>query len=526
MLRIIPNHPAIVLHLLCAVIVAGCASLPDDIERPVSHTVVAEEGHLAELLTPYRKAHPGKSGFLLLDRGDQAFAARVAMADLAEETLSAQYFLWQDDLSGNVLAQAVVNAADRGVKVRLLLDDLGAKGRDWQLTVLDAHPNVEMRIFNPFAQRATWDRLRRTGEFVVRASKLNHRMHNKIFTVDGQAAIVGGRNIGDYYFGVSDHYNFRDLDVLTVGPVAVEVGDAFDAYWNSPWAYPVSALSGNKKVDKQDDQDAREQLQKAVAERSRIQAILPDESRSIDEQLQAFAEQLIWADAEVIYDMPDKVSGEDLEDQPISAVTERLYELGAGLQEELLVETAYFIPRKDGVNALASLVSRGVTVKVLTNSLASNNHASAHSGYRRYRKSMVAAGINLFELSRNAAATPEHTFADHPDAFLGLHSKAAVFDRRSVFIGTLNLDPRSIVLNTEMGLLVHSETLAEQVAKAFERDMAIDNSWRISVNDKNKIRWTMETDGRSVTSKNEPEASLYRKMLSWIAAILPIEGQL
>lgn len=521
-----PRFINIFSRLVALAVLTGCASLPEDVEREESLTVVAKQGHLAELLEPYKASHPGESGFFILDRGDQAFAARMAMAELAEESISAQYFIWKRDLSSLVLAQAVLDAADRGVNVRLLLDDFDTKGgRDWEFTVLDAHPNIELRIFNPFAVRSKLTPLRKRGEFVVKASRLNNRMHNKIFMVDGQAAIVGGRNIGDEYFGVSDNFNFRDLDLLAVGPVAKKVGNAFDTYWNSEWAYPVSALK-TKKVTRDEDQRHRQLLHELTADVARIEAILPDSSRSLDERLTAFADNLIWAESEVIYDVPEKVSGEGLEDQPVSLVTARLYELGATLENELLVETAYFIPRRDGVSALASLVDKGVDVRVLTNSLASNNHASAHSGYRRYRKSLVESGIKMFELSRYAAATPEHRFVDEPDAFLGLHSKAAVFDRKSVFIGTLNLDPRSIVLNTEMGLLVHSEALAEELARSMERDMAAENSWRVRLSDSNLVRWTIQRDGETVIEKNEPDASLYRKAISWIAGLLPIEGQL
>jgi len=521
----LPEHYRKIAILIVAVGLSSCATLPKDVERPESFTVIADKGHLAELLDPYQDKHPGKSGFLLLDKGDTAFAARMAMAGLAEETLAAQYFIWKHDQTGLLLAQAVLNAADRGVQVRLLLDDFDLEGRDRQLSALDAHPNIELRIFNPFANRTGWIPFRRQGEFLFRATRLNHRMHNKIFMVDGQAAIVGGRNIGDEYFGVAKTFNFRDLDLLGTGPIAAAVGDAFDHYWNSDWAYPISALKV-EPVSREVGERERKKLANRVADQSRIAAILPDTSRSIDEQLQNFAEQLTWADAEVIYDDPDKVTERKFDEQPVSTVTKRLTTLGKALNQELLVESPYFIPRQNGVEVLGEIVAKGVDVRVLTNSLASNNHASAHSGYRRYRKSLVESGIEMFELSRSAEITPDHRFADVPNAFLGLHSKAAVFDRKAVFIGTLNLDPRSMVLNTEMALLVNSESLAEQVASIIELDMAAENSWHVSINEHNRVRWTMQRDGVTVTEKNEPEAGLMQKAISWIAAILPIEDQL
>ncbi len=522
----LPERYRKILILIVAAGLSSCATLPKDAERPESFTVIANKGHLAELLDPYQDKHPGKSGFLLLDKGDTAFAARMAMAELAEETLVAQYFIWKHDQTGLLLAQAVLDAADRGVQVRLLLDDFDIKGsKDKRLRALEIHPNIELRIFNPFANRTGWVPFRRQGEFLFRAAHLNHRMHNKIFMVDGQVAIVGGRNIGDEYFGVAKTFNFRDLDLLGTGPIAAAVGDAFDHYWNSDWAYPISALN-KKQISPEAGKRERQKLANWVADQTQIAAILPDTSRNIDERLQSLAEQLIWADAEVIYDDPDKVTERKLEEQPVSTVTKRLSALGDMLTQELLVETAYFIPRESGVEELEEMVAKGVDVRVLTNSLASNNHASAHSGYRRYRKSLVEGGIEMFELSRSAEITPDHRFADKPKAFLGLHSKAAVFDRKAVFIGTLNLDPRSMVLNTEMALLVNSEPLAEQVASAIEIDMAAENSWKVSINEHNRVRWTMQREGIMVIRKNEPEASLIRKAISWIAAILPIEGQL
>ncbi|MDH3590028.1 MAG: phospholipase D family protein, partial [Gammaproteobacteria bacterium] len=494
-----------------------------NISNPESYVMSeTDDSRLGTVFDVDVNAHTANSGFAILNDGREAFVARAGLADLAEHSIDAQYYLWNGDKAGQVLLEKLVAAAQRGVRVRILIDDTYAIGSDFEIAALDSLSNMEVRLFNPYAQRHKYAVFRRGFEFFTNLSRLNHRMHNKVFAVDNKVAIVGGRNIGDEYFGASETFNFRDLDLLAVGPVVGQVSAGFDQYWNSNWAYPASALT-KKTPSSEDTSVLLEKLRQSSGRYSELHKLLPTGESDSVTQLARLRDALIWAPAEVISDPPSKT--ENVDPEAPSVVTARLADILADTHTEVLAESAYFVPGRRGVERLNAIAGRGVAVKILTNSLASTNHAVAHTGYKRYRKALLAGGVQLFEVQPRARSRDRYTLDFAGDHSFGLHTKAVVFDRRVVFVGTLNLDPRSVNLNTEMGLVVYSELLAQRLAELMDDDMRPENSWQVSLQD-NKLSWTGEQDGQTVVYRSEPESRFGRKLTVFFASLFPIEKQL
>jgi len=413
------------------------------------------------------------SRFRFLESGRSALVARLSLVERAERSLDLQYYLIHADTSGRLLAHAILRAADRGVRVRVLLDDVDTAKHEAAIIGLDAHPNIQIRLFNPFAVRGD-NPLGRAAQFLG-DQRLNHRMHNKLFVADNLLAIAGGRNIGDEYFQADSPVAFHDLDVLAAGPVVGEMSAAFDRYWNSPYAVSVKAIPKPDKRRRLLEQ-VREGLERHLAELDQDTLF---EYMGLDALTgTAEGEMSPWlpGTAEFLSDPPQKVENDLLASQlPLA----RLLDKGLAVRRELLIASPYFVPGRVGVDLLAYLHGRGAAVRLLTNSIAATDVLVVHGGYAKYRQPMVLAGIELYELK---PAQEQHRFFRRlagGSSRTSLHSKVMVFDREAVYIGSMNLDPRSLLLNTESGLLIRGTALAERAAWFVEREMDPQASYRV-----------------------------------------------
>lgn len=502
---------------------SGCASLPDNVARNESHAVqdtaatILGRQSQAELL-----AHPGQSGFRPLSSGVDALLARVVLAEAAERSLDAQYYIWHDDLTGRIFADALLRAADRGVRVRVLLDDVGAAASDAVLLSLDSHPNIEIRLFNPVASR-TFRGLSMLGDF----SRVNRRMHNKAFVADNQAAILGGRNIGDEYFEASSEVAFGDLDVLTVGPVVAEVSTAFDQFWNAPSSYPITTLLG--RDNDSDDLSALRAELAAYIEANRDSPYVTRAGSRLAREAASGRYAYYWGKATLLYDDPSKISRAP--DATEGHLLPQFSGIGVQPRQELLIVSPYFVPGEAGVAWLRALVANGVRVTVLTNSLAATDVSAVHSGYQRYREALLEGGVVLYELKPGAVPLEK---ADQKTKAFGssrasLHAKTYVFDRSAVFIGSLNLDPRSVRLNTEIGVVCESAPMAEDIAGALEKNLD-SIAWRLErVADESgsaHIEWVEASADGERRYDSDPEVSAMRRLSVWFLGLLPIESQL
>ncbi len=493
----------------------GCAALPENLMQTPSYAIDPPKGSVAgQYFAAEILAHRGQSGHVLVPDGQEAFMVRNAMAGMAEKSLDIQYYLWETDTTGLLLIQQLVEAADRGVRVRLLLDDIHTEGQDFAIASLDVHPRIEIRLFNPFASRAI-----RAVDYLTDLSRINHRMHNKVFLMDNTVSVLGGRNISDHYFGMNEDSNFRDLDIISVGPSVQRVSEAFDEYWNSRHAVPIKALV-DENTNYSDLAEIRDIVSEQVAKLARK---LPYKPRETREQMQArfddIQSRLVWAPTRVLHDPVEKVNGAR------SVFAEIGVQLLPTLEKEFLIESSYLIPGNRGTAQLISLAERGVVVKALTNSLSSNDVIAAHAGYARYRKKLLDGGVQLYELRSDADLRRDlSVFGSKSHA--SLHSKTMVFDRKSVFIGSVNVDPRSRMLNTEIGLYITSPILAEQVAAQMEDAIAPQNSYKVSLDEDNDLVWISSQDGEVVTNSHEPHTSLLTRIMSKLVRILPIEKHL
>ena len=516
------------LRLLLAAVactwLAACAQgvPPASGQRPSSHFTGAADSPLARAYTP-----PGGdtalSGVAMLGDPLQALASRVLLARAAQRGLDVQVYIWRPDVSGQLLLHELWRAARRGVRVRLLLDDNGSAGMDIWLQALAAQPGVEVRLFNPFRQRE----FKLLG-YLTDFERLNRRMHDKSFTADSLATIVGGRNVGDMYFGGDATLLFSDLDLLALGPAARATARQFDSYWNSPLASPLAAV-----VDPADPVALASHQQMLTTPGS-----TPEAARLVA-GLQTspwLASPLVanplthWAPVVVMSDSPDKVD----DALPVGATSRRMVEsLRAWLRKSrrtLDLMSPYFVPGDAGVQALIELAHRGVAVRVITNSLAATDVVAVHAGYARHRRTLLAAGIQLYELKPDAdsqahrAALPWRIRLGASSA-ASLHGKSFVVDGRHVFVGSFNLDQRSAYLNAEIGLTVDSETLARTLTAGIDRDLAA-TTYRLTLAADGALQWEEAGAGGTVVHRAEPKAGLLRRLGAGVLSWLPIEGLL
>jgi putative cardiolipin synthase len=514
-------HNTLKTTLSCALLLAltACASIPADFEQVSSHSwQKPERTRLGKFFDSYAPADPNLSGVLLLANPRDAFQVRFGAANLAEKTLDLQYYLWKGDLTGSLLLYRAVQAADRGVHVRILIDDIYHSGRDVAYATMNSHPNMEVRVYNPMGSRGAG----KGANYVYHKGSLNHRMHNKIFLADSAVAVLGGRNIGDDYFGVDETQNFRDIDVMAVGPAARDAGDAFDMYWNSPAAVPITALV-KKPVEAGALESGREELKATLDEMDALPYTVPREEDEIREILEKVAESLVWAESEIIVDPLDRFEGGSE-----SAFVELTGKLGDEAESEFVIETAYLIPAQEGIDKVAEMTERGVRVRILTNSLRSNNHTTVHAHYKKYRKAMINAGVELHELRPDPEILERHKQGEKraEGSRAGLHTKSFVVDRRFSMIGSYNMDPRSRIWNSEIGLLIDSEEFAEKVLEVMETDLDPANSYRVTLDEKGNLVWTAKGPDGPETWHKEPETTAWQRFTSRFLRWIPMEKEL
>ena len=503
------------LLMLVGVLFTGCASVPKDYPRTPS---TAFPDYASTAIGAYFEkaaaSHPGQSGFAIFPDGRRAFTARIAMTELAEKTLDVQYFSWDADATGRILAERLVRAADRGVRVRILVDDLNLKGRDAVLAALDAHPKIEIRLFNPFVHRSA-----HLLDFIADFGRVNHRMHNKLFVMDNAVAIVGGRNIGNHYFEVHQQVNFRDLDVAAGGPVVREASGVFDHFWNSDWAVPIRAMVDRPATEadlRRVVQTGHEQIAKEP-----YPYPLDQDIAGLKSELTAIFDALIWAPGHMIFDDPNEIKKYGR----TTTMTEGFSRRIGRLNSELLIEVPYLVVRERGLAAVKRLHERGVRIRVLTNSLASNDVLAAHAGHAEYRKELIAAGVELYEL-RSEPGVKKRIFYLTGSPHSTLHNKVMVFDRKDVFIGSLNLDPRSLDINTEAGLYIESPELAAKVIAYMDEGVLPQYSYRVQLDADGDLYWVTETNGKTERYEHDPNSTTWQRAQVRFIRMLPVRDQL
>lgn len=520
-------HAAPLLTLLVLLLLAGgCTSLPENVERPVSRALTDTDhtrvGRATKALT--RGQPPDESGFHPLTSGLDAFVARAALADAAERSIDAQYYLLHNDLTGKLFADRLIKAADRGVRVRLLLDDMDLGGRGLGAAILDSHPNMEVRLFNPFSRRSN-----RALQLLTRFGSVTRRMHNKSFTVDNRAAILGGRNIGDEYFDADPRLAFKDLDVLLVGPVVSEVSDSFDGYWNSELSYPATALLERVPTE-EEKREALRTLDAYVADAMDSDYLRALRDSDLANAMRSGTVRFLWGNAHVVQDEPEKI---------ITARSRTDYHLVPQLapyfrkiRDELLIFSPYFVPGKAGTAFLSGLSRRGVRVRVVTNSLASTDVPVVHSGYAKYRKGLLRAGVALYEIKAGPDEIEKQKRRRRGlsgSSNASLHTKAFIFDRDHVFIGSLNADPRSVHENTEIGVVLDSPELANLFARGVEE--AIDRlAYRLELeaddDGTERITWHEAGEGAAGVRHTDPDTGFMQRLGVSLMGLLPVESQL
>jgi putative cardiolipin synthase len=516
--------------LVVAIALSACATIPPGSTYQKSESQALahpEETTLGRKLEPRAKAHNGLSGFRLFASGSDALSLRVQMTDSAERTLDVQYFIFKEDDSGKLLMSALLRAAQRGVRVRMLIDDTAARGQDDRVGWLAGHPNIDVRLYNPFYYRGQSSLLRYT-EFALTASRLNYRMHNKLFIVDNEIAVAGGRNVGDEYFDSGDELQFGDYDIFAYGPITRQLSKSFDQYWNSTLAVPVHALIGSSpnptKLKAMEDELSEHIVRmqgtpqvKAIRSGNPLAGIINSDAG------------IAWARATVVADSPDKASVED--GQIVGALLRRrLLEAASDVKSELLIVSPYFVPGDKGMELLHALRDRNVRVRVLTNSLLSTDVPAVHAGYRRYRIPLLEMGVDLYEVKPlPGKPVPKAGLKEPSSGQFSLHAKAFVFDRKKIFIGSANFDPRSMNLNTEIGLMIESPELARQVVSRFDTIANPANSFVLALDTRDKtpdLVWKSVKDSKPIVYDNEPGSDGQRELLVDLYATLPIEDQL
>jgi putative cardiolipin synthase len=492
--------------LIFIALMGSCTTAPREVPEPEPSYALepGKDGAFADLEAAFIEKHGiEKSGFLLLDNNAESLRQRLMLIDEARYSLDIKYYLWYGDDSGELVFKRVMDAAKRGVRVRLIVDDILLISEDEKIAVIDTHPNVEVRLFNPWRQYSS-RRKKKTSQTVER---FNYRMHNKLIVADNRIAILGGRNLGDEYFGFNNIFNFLDIDVAGVGPVARESSQLFDHFWNSPAVASASAF-GHAQPEESVAEIEYADLER-LKKSERLQNV-PIERQDWDETLQSLVQRLHPGSSKVVYDTLEK-------DTISQKMTTIIPEFSKTAKNELLIVNAYLIPNEDMMNDARDLVQKGVKIKVLTNSLASQDVPAVNSHYGPWRKQILDVGIELYEIRPDAAIKAQTDTPPVVSGFIGLHSKASVVDRSRVYIGSFNLDPRARDYNTEMGVLIDSPELAEELAQLAEELMRPENSWQVKLNDEGKLIWQSGDDIRT----RQPAQSFWQRVQDWFFKLFP-----
>lgn len=506
--------------LLCVGVLTGCAlpSLENRTESISLTPAQAASTDLGRAVGPALAAHEGLAGIYPLSDAHMAFAARMDLIRSAQRTLDIQYYIWRNDLTGTLLLEEIHEAADRGVRVRLLLDDLGIPSSlDPTLAALEAHPNIEVRLFNPFVVRKP-----KFIGFLTDFPRANRRMHNKSMTADSTATILGGRNIGDEYFDATDGVVFSDLDVLAVGPAAADVAQDFDRYWASASSYPVERIVPRASVDQLGELERKAQaIERDPAAEAYMEALRGPHvvQKMLDNTL-----PFDWAKTHMISDDPAK----GLRNAPPDAlITHQLREVLGDPTREIDLVSPYFVPATTGTQYLTGLAANGITVRVLTNALEATDVAAVHSGYAKRRVELLKGGVHLYELRRLPGSHHKKEQSPGPFGSSGssLHAKTFVVDARRVFVGSYNFDPRSAYLNTELGLVIDSPELASQIEATFLAFVP-QLAYTVQLGQNDKIFWIERNGDKEIRHDTEPNTTWYGRMGVWMMSILPIESLL
>lgn len=510
--------------LMLVVFISGCASLPTDIQRTPTTAFMQEETRntfLGQVTKPLLEENAGLSGFYVLSDGIDAFAARLTMIGNAEKSIDVQYYIWHDDMTGRVMHNQLLAAADRGVRVRLLLDDLDTAGKDQFLRIIDAHPNIEIRLFNPFANRD-----RRIRDFVGDTKRINRRMHNKTITADNQVSIFGGRNIGDEYFDATEEVGFKDMDALAIGPVVQEISHGFDLYWNSEHVYPLAAFVSKQPITDEMVQEFRQQSDNYLAEALATEYATAAKAKKVAGTRAMHEVGFVWSPWVLVYDQPSKVAAGEV--KVATHLAPNLKKAMDKTEKELLIVSPYFVPGSEFSEYLVGLENRGVQVHILTNSLATNDVSLVHAGYLRYRERLVNGGIDLYEFKPLVTDGSEEEVKK--GAWIGasrssLHGKFFGFDQQHLFIGSFNLDARSVALNTELGVYFKSEKHAQMLSDAFQHRI-MHKAYKVILNKDGDMEWVTLEHGQEVRFIEEPETGFWKRFSTDFLSIIVPESQL
>lgn len=512
---------------------SGCVSVrPHEAKESTQALSESAETWLGRIFAQQQQVHPGLTGFRLLENGREALAARTKLADAAERTIDAQYYICDPDAAGSYFFQRLIAAADRGVRVRLLLDDNNLSD-DREMATLCTHPNIQVRVFNPFRIRMRWARV---PQYAFDFNRMVRRMHNKIFIADNQVAIIGGRNIGNNYFSLDSESNFRDFDLLMTGPLTRDASRAFDEYWNSEWAVPASRFVLRPSTVA--DLDA---LKRQLADRvTTVGGFVRENNERWHDYLRDLAqpEALVWAEGEVVCEPPRKIQEASHE---TTQVSQRLSQEFDRTLREIVIETAYLLPTDEMGDEFMQMRARGVKVKIMTSALSATDVSLVYAAYKRYRYNLLESGIALYEYKAHAGLTRSERRWYRPRSSLSsLHSKVIVLDRDRVYMGSANMDPRSVKLNTEIAVLVRSPKLASQLLEYLDEDFSPRRSWRVELHDEwayqadrhvwrreRYLTWSGERRGKPAVLYFEHAATLWQRTKAFFYSLIPgIEPQL
>lgn len=519
--------------LVCCALLGACASLPPGSAAPRFASVALDQPQtttLGRTFAAEQGVHGTDSAFRIIPVGADGFLLRMQMVRAAERTLDLQYFVFEGDKTGRLLTEALLRAADRGVRVRVLIDDSQNTHGAAQIDLLCAHPSIELRYFNPFAYRGSVTPLHAI-EFLFDHDRLDYRMHNKLLIADNAMALVGGRNVGDAYFQIDAEGQFADDDVFAAGPILAPLSAVFDEFWNSPLSIPATALAGRAPSAASLERLRQDlALDETALKDGGLDYAVRISSGEPFNSLLAGRLALVWAHALLVADSPDKKSVENGE-MVGRLMRRKVAEAMKAVQGELIMITPYFVPGRGGMELLQGLRQRNVRVRVLTNSLESSTELLAQSAYMEYREALLACGVELFEIRAllgNVRGSGETVAISHAGNY-SLHAKLFVFDRRRIFIGSMNFDQRSLHLNTEIGLLIDSPALADQLAARFDAMTRPVNAYAVlapSTTGRAGLVWRTEEDGKTLEYVQEPARSIWQRIAARILGWLPLDREL
>lgn len=496
-------------------------NLDKHIKTPFYTIAPGPDTGLGRILREPLENHPGLSGFYIFKKGEESLDGRLHLIQSAEKTLDVQYYAISDGVSSNILIEALIRAAERGVRVRLMIDDITTGDMRRSLLALDEIENIQIRIFNPVNKDNQTPLARLIGA-LTHTDRATRRMHNKALIADNQLAIIGGRNLGDEYFDTHKELSFKDLDVLSAGPVTADISASFDEFWNDDHSFPILQLYKSRAGDKTIG-TIRTRLKKNWRKFFHHTANGRRIGNSMEAGYAPLIEKLVWAKAELVADASAKIRGA----QNFSPPLQRLKDIVDRAQSEFIIISAYFVPREKGVAWLTSLTGRKMRVKVLTNSLSSTDVVAVHTGYGKHRVPLLQKGVSIYELKPHGdKRTRQRLLGRKGPSYASLHAKAYIVDQEYAVIGSFNFDPRSAYLNTELGLFIHSPELARELLHMFDESILPDTSYRLGLAPGDKLIWATREDGVETRYVTEPKASPWRILQAWLISLLPVEDQL